>query len=98
MRLCNWNSAGWPDRNERAENDSRQEHRKTDKKRPPANSGRAKKKYKEYLDVLTVHTYNRNIPMASKGFIDCHHKKQKPIIRAKKGLRVIGSASMRLAL
>jgi len=38
------------------------------KMRPPARRGRAQRKCKQYLDVLTVHFYSWNIPMACNGF------------------------------
>lgn len=36
--------------------------------RPSAKRGRAQKNYKKYLDVLTVHTHSRNIPLVDKDF------------------------------
>ena len=40
------------------------------KMRPPARCGRAQRKCEQYLDVLTVHTHSRNIPLRCKGFFD----------------------------
>ena len=38
------------------------------KMRPSARRGRAQRKCKKYLDVLTVHTHSRNIPLAEHSF------------------------------
>ena len=42
--------------------------RRTSKMRPSARRGRAQRKCKKYLDVLTVHTHSRNIPLAEHSF------------------------------
>lgn len=38
------------------------------KMRPPAKRGRAQRKCKQYLDVLTIHTHSRNSPSVGNGF------------------------------
>ena len=38
------------------------------KMRPSARRGRAQRKCKKYLDVLTAHTHSRNIPLAEHSF------------------------------
>ena len=38
--------------------------------RPPAKSGQAQRNYKQYLDVLTIHTHRRKTQPTGKGLLE----------------------------